>query len=194
MFQLVFKGERTTEVDEPTARANAMALFKATVAQVERMFSGQRVVIRNQLDEVTAQKYQALLRRHGLVTHVEAMASSSAGSPPAAESAASQTAGSNAAQAVASTGRRVEVEPGDRLQVAGDQVDKILSHSSLSVAQPGVRLSDSQEKPPAHFEHLDEITVAPVGVDLGEQHEVVPLPEPDISHLSLMDEDSDRKG
>ena len=47
MYQLVFKGELSPGVDQQTARANAMALFKATIAQVERMFSGQRVVIRN---------------------------------------------------------------------------------------------------------------------------------------------------
>ena len=194
MFQLVFKGERTGDVDEPTARANAMALFKATIAQVERMFSGQRVVIRNQLDEVTAQKYQALLRKHGLVTHIESMVSGDVSqSQPAGQPKASPASAGPAAASASPAGAGVEVEPGERLQVAGDKVDQILSRSSLSIAQPGVRLSEAHEVASPHFEHLDELTLAPVGSDLGEQHEMVPVPEPDISHLSLLDEDAGGK-
>ena len=44
MFQLVFKGECTSGTDVQTARANAKALFKASVEQLDRMFSGQAVV------------------------------------------------------------------------------------------------------------------------------------------------------
>ena len=73
MYQLVFRGECTPQTDEATARANAMALFKATVDQVDRMFSGQRVVIRNKLDEAQAGKYEAVLRKHGMIAHIEPM-------------------------------------------------------------------------------------------------------------------------
>lgn len=40
MYQLVFKGECVPGTDVQVARNNARALFKASVEQVERMFSG----------------------------------------------------------------------------------------------------------------------------------------------------------
>ena len=40
MYQLVFKGECTPGTDLETARNNARALFKASVEQLDRMFSG----------------------------------------------------------------------------------------------------------------------------------------------------------
>ena len=58
MFQLVFKGECVPGTDLETARNNARTLFKASLDQVDRMFSGQPVVIRNKLEEVQAEKPQ----------------------------------------------------------------------------------------------------------------------------------------
>ena len=200
MFQLIFRGERTAGTDEQTARANAMALFKATIAQVDRMFSGQRVVIRNGLDQATALKYQAVLRKNGLVAHIESMEEQAdeqgrqAGGPAApaegGRSAGPSTGGSEASRPAAGSG--VKVEPGDRLEVAGEKVDQILAGSSLSVDEPGVRLSGPRSVEVPRFEHLDEITLAPVGADLEEIVERPPTAVPDISHLSLVDEEDER--
>ena len=89
MFQLVFKGECTPGTDPATARSNARTLFKATVDQIERMFSGQPVVIRNKLEEVQAEKYRAVLQKHGMVAYVQpmegAVASAAERAAPAAQ-------------------------------------------------------------------------------------------------------------
>lgn len=195
MFQLIFRGERVAGTDEQTARANAMALFKATIAQVDRMFSGQRVVIRNRLDQATALKYQSVLRKNGLVAHIESM-EDQAGEQAAGPSSPGQAGPSEPTPAGESprpdTGSGVKVEPGDRLEVAGEKVDQILSRSSLSVDEPGVRLSEPRSVEVPRFEHLDEITLAPVGADLEEIVERPPTAVPDISHLSLVDEEDER--
>lgn len=73
MYQLVFKGECVPGTDVQVARNNARALFKASVEQVERMFSGQPVVLRNKLEQAQAEKYRAVLNRHGLVAYVQPM-------------------------------------------------------------------------------------------------------------------------
>ncbi|MEC9083915.1 MAG: hypothetical protein VYE45_09165, partial [Pseudomonadota bacterium] len=73
MYQLVFKGECTPGTDLETARNNARALFKASVEQLDRMFSGQPVVIRNKLEQVQAEKYLAVLKKHGMVAYVQPM-------------------------------------------------------------------------------------------------------------------------
>lgn len=208
MYQLVFKGECAPGTDEQTARANAMALFKATLDQVDRMFSGSRVVIRNKLDEAQATKYEAVLRKHGMIVHVEPMggapASSSSPSPspstqparpePAPRPESTPQAPPETAESEpAGSGDDVPVEPGDRLPVAGEKVDSILAGSSLKLDSAHDRLSEAHEVEPPLFEHLDDWTLAPPGTTLVEKREEVPPVVPDISHLSLVDTDEDRK-
>ncbi|MBR9869968.1 MAG: hypothetical protein GYB26_02375 [Gammaproteobacteria bacterium] len=197
MFQLVFKGECTSGTDVQTARANAKALFKASVEQLDRMFSGQAVVIRNKLDQEQAEKYQAVLKKHGMVVHVQPMAV--AGRPASAPSG--QVAAANKAESAGSapqgkapapktkSGKAPDVEPGDRLPVAGEKVDDILAGSDLSLDPVGVTLVEHQEVEAPMFEHLDEWSIAPPGSDLGVKRETPPPIVPDTSHISLADDD-----
>lgn len=205
MFQLVFKGECTPGTDPETARNNAKNLFKASVDQVDRMFSGQPVVIRNKLEEVQAEKYRAVLQKHGMVAYVQAMEGAT---PPPPPSRPEPAAGAQApAQPAAPSGQTPEqpspgqgsasakpassvaVEPGDRLPVAGEKVDTILSGSGLSLDPVGVTLVEHQEAQAPMFQHLDDWTLAPPGTELGVKREVPPPVVPDVSHLSLADDD-----
>lgn len=202
MFQLVFKGECAPGTDPETARANARNLFKASVEQVERMFSGQPVVIRNKLEEVQAEKYRAVLQKHGMIAYVQPMAGAPEPSRPAATatpepvaSSAAKPAGTEtppSAPAVA-TGKVPDPEPGERLPVAGEKVDDILSGSGLSLDPVGVTLMEHTEVEPPMFQHIEDWTLAPAGTDLGVEREVPPPVVPDVSHLSLVDEDASDK-
>lgn len=185
MFQLVFQGECTPETDPTTARNNAKTLFKASPEQIERMFSGQPVVIRNKLEEVQAEKYRAVLQKHGMVAYVQPMAAakpSSSRPAPAAEPPERETATGRPASSVV-------VEPGDRLPVAGEKVDTILSGSGLSLDPVGVTLEEHREAPAPLFQHLDDWTLAPPGTELGVKRDLPPPVVPDVSHLSLAEED-----
>ena len=199
MYQLVFKGECVSGVDENTARQQAKALFKASDAQVGKMFSGGRVVIRNNLDGQTAQKYQAALKKNGMIAYIEPMQGAEAPeageSRPEPEADAGSGATRNPGEAAAgasgaAAATAVEQEPGDRLPVAGEKVDTILAGSGLSLGKPGEQLGTIREEAPPEFEHLDDWTVAPPGEDLVENEEKPAPPAPDISHLSLADESS----
>lgn len=197
MFQLVFKGECTPGTDPATARSNARTLFKATVDQIERMFSGQPVVIRNKLEEVQAEKYRSVLQKHGMVAYVQPMegaVNSAARTAPAAQSPSEPKPVPSAPPAEPArndtrSGSAVAVEPGDRLPVAGDKVDSILSGSGLTLDPVGVTLEEHREAPAPMFQHLDDWSLAPPGSDLGVKREVPPPVVPDVSHLSLADED-----
>ncbi len=201
MFQLVFRGECTPGTDPATARSNAKNLFKATVEQVDRMFSGQPVVIRNKLEEVQAEKYRAVLQKHGMVAYVQPMEGAAPpppsrpapGTEPRAqaqpEQAPAQTAPEQAASAAAKPASSVAVEPGDRLPVAGEKVDSILSGSGLTLDPVGVTLEEHREAPAPMFQHLDDWTLAPPGTELGVKRDLPPPVVPDVSHLSLADED-----
>lgn len=193
MFQLVFKGECASGTDMATARNNARALFKASVEQIERMFSGSPVVIRNKLDEEQAEKYRQVLSKHGMVAYVQLMPGNSPPEKPApnptatkpdAEKTASPAANSRPPSAAPS------IEPGDRLQVAGDKVDEILSKSALVLDPVGVTLAEPKEAESPMFQHLDDWTLAPAGSDIGVERDVPPPMVPDVSHLSIADEES----
>ncbi|WP_336367419.1 hypothetical protein [Marinobacter sp. C2H3] len=205
MYQLVFRGECVAGTDQQTARNNARALFKATVEQVERMFSGQPVVIRNRLEQAQAEKYRAVLEKHGMIAYVQPMAGTApeaSGEPtpepapapaaaptpkPAArapEAPAQRAAGAPSARPAVS----VAVEPGERLAVAGERVDDILAGSGLTLDPVGVTLAPATVSEPPMFEHLDDWSLAPVGADLGHDREAPPVATPDISHLSLVDD------
>ncbi|MFN2360409.1 MAG: hypothetical protein ABR522_04935 [Marinobacter sp.] len=200
MFQLVFKGECTPGTDPATARSNAKNLFKATLEQVDRMFSGQPVVIRNKLEEAQAEKYRAVLEKHGMVAYVRPMEGAAPPPPrpaPAAEPqaqtspgrAAPEQSGSQEDSPAAKPASSVVVEPGDRLPVAGENVDRILSGSGLSLDPVGVTLEEHREAPAPMFQHLDDWTLAPPGTELGVKRDLPPPVVPDVSHLSLADED-----
>lgn len=203
MFQLVFKGECVPGTDLETARSNARNLFKASLEQVDRMFSGQPVVIRNKLEEVQAEKYRAVLKKHGMVAYVQPMAEAqtpaATGSRPSPEpsqpSQPSQPAPAARPEPTPAANRQVpEREPGDRLPVAGEKVDDILSGSGLSLDPVGVTLAEQTEVEAPMFQHLDEWSLAPAGSDLGVKRDLPPPMVPDVSHLSLADDDApDRK-
>ncbi|TGN38274.1 hypothetical protein [Marinobacter confluentis] len=209
MFQLVFKGECTPGTDPEEARSNARTLFKANADQITKMFSGQPVVIRNRLEEVQAEKYRGVLKKHGMVAYVEPMegaapkpssarAEPSAPEEPSAQkkpsapeqpSAPPQPAASESTPSRA--GGSVKVEPGDRPNVAGEKVDSILSGSGLTLDPVGVTLAEHKEAEAPMFEHLDEWTLAPPGAELVEAREAPPPLVPDVSHLSLADQDDE---
>ncbi|MAZ05340.1 hypothetical protein [Marinobacter sp. SS8-8] len=194
MFQLVFKGECVPGTDLEAARNNARTLFKASLEQVDRMFSGQSVVIRNRLEEVQAEKYRAVLKKHGMVAYVQPMADArpAAASPAAASPQPKPPAAP--APVAQKRGAAPQTEPGDRLPVAGEKVDDILSGSGLSLAPVGETLAEPSEVEPPMFQHLDEWSLAPAGSDLGVERNLPPPVVPDVSHLSLADDDaSDRK-
>lgn len=195
MFQLVFKGECAPGTEPEAARNNARALFKANTEQLERMFSGQPVVIRNKLEEAQANKYLAVLRKHGMVAYVQPMPGAEPpahkvhkATPPAPAESAS-TAPASAPKPASGRQQPVATEPGDRLQVAGDKVDEILSGTDFSLDPVGVRLAEPTTVDTPMFQHIDDWTLAPAGSDLGVKQDLPPPVVPDVSHLSMADDD-----
>ena len=164
------------------------------------MFSGQPVVIRNKLEEVQAEKYRAVLKKHGMVAYVQPMAdarpvagAASEARPSAPANRPQQKPEPAAPPAEAKRGGAPETEPGDRLPVAGEKVDTILSGSGLSLDPVGVTLAEKAEVEPPMFQHLDEWSLAPPGSDLGVERDLPPPMIPDVSHLSLADDDSSER-
>lgn len=195
MYQLVFKGQCTAGVDVAVARANVAKVFKANDTQLDRMFSGERVIIRNKLDDDAAAKYQAALAKQGIVVHIEAMSPPADQPAPAAVQAPGQADTARPQphpEAPAKPAAGPSVEPGDRLPVAGERVDQLLAGSSLSLGRPGETLGHPREFEARTFANLDSWSLAPAGERLVEAEERPPVAVPDVSHLDVLPPGSQR--
>ena len=188
MFQLIFKGECVAGTDLVTARSSARQLFKANDTQLERMFSGKPVVIRNQLDQTQAEKYRALLQKHGMRAYVQAMAQGQAGAqtqPEQANPAPPSAAASQPPQRQASSPFAVNQTSAGGLPIAGERTDAVLAGSALTLDPPGVTLVESVSVKVPSFDHIDAWSLAPAGSDIGGKEELPPPIVPDTSHLTV---------
>ena len=203
LFELIFEGQIVEGQSVPAVQANMAQLFKASEAQIGKMFAGSRVVLKNKLDKATALKYQAVLKKNGAIVKI-ALMSAEAGTPsPVAATVASKVASSvsaaptpTASPAPFSSSSSVSSTPASapqahslsstgRLPVAGDKVETILSGKQLDIAPVGIRLGPEVKEVVPHFDHLDEISIAPVGADLVTPNDLPPPPAPDASHISI---------
>ena len=196
-YELVFYGELVAGIAPEQARTHVAQLFKASTEQVERMFTGKRVVIRNKLDAETARKYVIAMEKRGCVCVIEAAgepgktvdldaAQTAAAEPPAPV----QQTPVQAATAPSATSQPefVDRDNPSGLPLAGEKTAEILAGKSFDLAPVGERLSESHQVEAPLFDHLDEISLAPVGSDLSDHAEPPAVPEPDNSHLKLIDD------
>ncbi|MFT7373910.1 MAG: hypothetical protein ACI9T9_002610 [Oleiphilaceae bacterium] len=72
-YELAFYGKIAEGASLDKVKENIAQLFKANGEQVARMFTGNRVVIRNKLDEETALKYIVAMKKRGAICQIERM-------------------------------------------------------------------------------------------------------------------------
>ncbi len=70
VYEIVFSAELVAGAQPEKVRANLGKLFNADAERLELLFSGRRLVLKNNLDAATAEKYRATLERAGARVHV----------------------------------------------------------------------------------------------------------------------------
>lgn len=192
-YELVFYGQLVQGIALQQAKDNVALLFKTTAEQVERMFTGQRVVIRNKLDAETAQKYIIAMEKRGAICQLEIMGKPGEKVEPDTSTQAPETpAHVSAPTASGKPDSSISTKPKtlnpSGLPIAGDQTDTILAATHFELDPVGIRLSEEHQVIAPDFPHIDELSLAPKGSDLVDKKEQPPVAEPDISHLSLKPE------
>lgn len=81
VVRLVFHGEIVPGADPAAARQNLASLLKLQPSQVEAVFSGQRVVLKNGLPETEAARYVTHLEKLGVRAHIETTTSANSAAP-----------------------------------------------------------------------------------------------------------------
>ena len=212
-YEIVFYGTLAQGFTKEQTQEHVAQLFKTTTDQVERMFSGSRVVIRNKLDQDTALKYIVAMRKRGAECQIEAMGSPGVkvdlsqpqaapqqsaseepaerieASPMTAEAASSPAPSTSTERAAAATTPTSAPKPAsaeqDGLQLAGDKVDEILAGRDFSLDPTGVRLSEERQEETLELPSIDALSLAPTGSVLVDEKEELPISVPDVSHLSI---------
>jgi hypothetical protein len=177
-FEVAFSGEMLAGTDPEQVKANVARIFKADAAKLEHLFSGKRVVIKKNISEDMATKYQQALKNAGAVCDVKNLAIETA---VEVEAAASPVAAPK--PPIVHAG---DVPPAPNtvpLHITANEIADL----ATSLAPVG---SDMQENihqvAPAQI-NTNGLDMAPVGSDLVDHKEEKLPPPPDTAGITLVD-------
>lgn len=192
-YELAFYGKLVEGSSPEKTKEQVAQLFKTDLEQIEKMFSGNRVVIRNKLDQETAMKYIVALQKRGAVCQLELMGQPGVAVNLDANSNATQT--QTQTPETESASKPGTTSPGkasmslNGLPIVGDKVDEILRATHFDLAPVGARLEEEHEANTIELHALDDVSLAPVGSELVEHKEPMPVSVPDTSHIKLAPKD-----
>ncbi len=188
-YEVVFGGDLVPGANKDRVVENLAALFKTSNDKITRLFSGGEVILKSNLDEPTAQRYQQTLHKAGAVCQVrprkpvtdsstdqQKVTPAETPSQPAAETnvqaASSPIAASSTESAVATvndTGEMVIDPPGVTIITPSEKSELEVDTSAYSLAPVGsdVLEGEKQESPPPP--DTSELSLAPVGTDILEK-------------------------
>ncbi len=161
LFQVLVDGTLEPGADKAQVYQNIKKLFNIGEKQLAVLFSGEKVAIKRNLEEAAARKYQAALKRAGLMCYVEEAAQPKSAPPPPKPSAT----------------RPVNTSPADQKA----PVDEALNNS---VPPPAKVDSD---KPPSTAKKKISFRIAPLGARVSPLSKAPP-PAPDVAHISLAEQ------
>ncbi|AYF85744.1 hypothetical protein SA496_18340 [Pseudomonas sp. JS3066] len=183
-YEIAFSGKLVPGAQREVVQANLARLFQADAQRVAMLFSGRRVILKNNLDEAAAEKYRSTLERAGALVEVASMEPEieevELAPPPEPEPQVQPVPAPNAAQQAASPGR-LKVVPRDEYMAAFVGVDA----PDFGIAPVGADLQDAKPQSTAPRYDFSTLSLAPVGSDMGQQKTPPSGPPPDTSHLRL---------
>jgi len=188
LFEIAFSGKVSEGADPAEVKARIGKMFNADEAKLAQLFSGKRIVIKKNLDQATAAKYQTAFERAGARCEVKQMGGAPAGkgqaaaAKPAPQTAAQHAAASNAGESV-DYGDVPPPPQTDPLGITGDEIEDL----SVSVAPVGSAMQDNYVAPDEPEFDLSGLDVAPVGTTIGSGKKAPDPPPPDTSGLALED-------
>ncbi|KQQ67961.1 hypothetical protein ASF84_02155 [Pseudomonas sp. Leaf127] len=175
-YEIVFSGQVLEGAQPDNVKANLARLFQADAQRMALLFSGRRLVLKNNLDAQAAEKYRSTLARAGALVEMLEM-------PPHIEEvelAPPPDAPTWLKKARPADGR-LQVVPRDNYMAAFAAVDA----PDLSLAEVGSPMQDPRPAPQAPRLDLTGLSLAPAGSDMGQAKKPPAGPPPDTSHLKL---------
>lgn len=187
-FDVVFAGRLVEGADPAQVRANLAKAFKTDAARIDKLFSGERIVIKKGLDANTARNYQVVLAKAGAVAEIVAAGPAAASPAPAQANAAPASVSAAPTPAPAAPPRAPDfsiAEVGVLLIEPATVETPDIDTSHLSVAEVGVTLAEPEDVPEPQFD-LSGLQLDPPGTTLVDAPAIAPA-EYDTSALALVD-------
>jgi hypothetical protein len=196
LYEIVFSGQLVPGAQAERVQANLAKLFQADAQRVALLFSGRRLVLKNNLDETGAEKYRSTLERAGALVEVVAMPAEVAVelppeaeveveevelAPPPDEPSWTRKPPLPTSRPAAPPAGRRQVKPRDVYMAAFTEVDA----PDFSIADLGTDVQDPKASPLAPRLDLSGLSLAPAGSDIESLKRPDAGPAPDTSHLSL---------
>jgi len=179
LYEVAFSGQISEGADLDDVKAKVAKMFNADEAKLALLFSGKRIVIKKNIDQATAAKYQSALGRAGAQSEI---------SPPIATAAPAPAAAAKPASAVQiEAGDHGEVAPPpatDPLGITASEIEDL----AVSVAPVGSEMQDEHQEVETPEFDLSEFDMAPVGSELNPGAKKADPPPPDTSGISMADE------
>ena len=187
MYQLVFSGELVKGQHRGVVKRRLRESLNLSKAQVEKLFSGKPVVVKRDVDEATAEKYQEIFKKAGGLLQIAAMeeaaeSAQSASEPEALaaepddapDETATESADASAAE-LEDTATQAPVEPptssADNPSV--ETVETVETPSPTTESAPPATEPDDTQAP--------DVAVADVDASLADESEEVPtVPDADF--------------
>ena len=182
-YEIAFSGRLVEGAPLASVQANLARLFQADAQRIAQLFSGRRIVIKNNLDEAGAEKYRLTLERAGAVVEVLAMVVEEVELAPPPSSALVAAAPAVAVVASVASPGRLQIAPRDEYMAAFADVEA----PDFGIAPVGVDLQDAKPEAPAPAVDLSQFSLAPAGSDMGQAKAAPAGPPPDTSYLSLQE-------
>ena len=183
LFEVAISGQIRVGENTEDVKARVGKMFNADEAKIAQLFSGNRIVIKKNVDQQTAAKYQTALNRAGAECEVKSMSPPPAVAIPTTPAAIAPALVENPVSDV-DYGDIAPPPQTDPLGITGDDIEDL----SVSIAPIGSALQDDIKSVDAPQIDISEFEVAPVGADLGTAKKQPDPPPPDTTGLSMADE------
>ena len=182
MYEVAFSGKIADSADLDKVKANVAQMFKADETKLAHLFSGKRVVIKKDIDQQTALKYQAALTKAGAICEVVNLSENKQSSVEPVESP--QVDKAPVETRVTSSVSSADIPAAPKtvpLDISADQINDL----PASLAPVGSLMQDEKEDVPEMQVDLTGLDMAPPGSELGIHKEKAVPPPPDTSGLTL---------
>jgi hypothetical protein len=182
-YEIAFSGQLVPGAQLDLVKANMAKLFQADAQRIALLFSGRRLVIKNNLDEAGAEKYRATLERAGALVEVCDMDAVEIEEVELAPPPPYEPPAPVSAPQAAGAPKPLVVAPRDEYMAAFSDVEA----PDFGIAPVGVDLQDEKPEPVAPKVDLSQFSLAPAGSDMGQAKAAPAGPAPDVSHLKLQE-------
>ena len=179
LYEIAFSGQLLAGARLEQVEANLSKLFQADAQRIAQLFSGRRIVIKQNLDFAAVEKYRQAMERAGAQVEVRPMpvdVEEIELAPPPVEV-------SPTAPASAAAPQPLKVAPRDEYMAAFVDVEA----PDFGIAPVGTDLQDARASAQTPALDLSQFSLAPLGSDMSERRRATDLPAPDTSHLKLAD-------